>query len=174
MTLIFIGSLTYNRLLPIIELTPILQKKFSNLNIIIIGDGPDNIKYLKTCKDLNTLNKNIFFKGSQKPEQIPLILDSSDIAYSDDWSQIGFPMKVFEYMAAGKAIIVEDTKAVREIIKDGENGLLYKDKEDLLGKITMLVKDEKLRKRLGINAKKDVFRHHTWSKRIKKLTGLLR
>jgi glycosyltransferase involved in cell wall biosynthesis len=53
-------------------------------------------------------------------------------------------MKVFEYMAMGKATVVEDTEAAREILTDGVNVLLYKDKRDLLEKIVLLTKDKEL------------------------------
>ena len=45
------------------------------------------------------------------------------------------PMKVFEYMAIGKAIVLEDTEAAREVLTDSVNALLYKDEKALLEKM---------------------------------------
>ena len=34
------------------------------------------------------------------------------------------PLKLFEYMAAGRAIVASDLPAIREVLRDGENALL--------------------------------------------------
>lgn len=62
------------------------------------------------------------------------------------------PMKVFEYIAMGKAIVVEDTEAAREIMIGGVNA--------------------HLREKLGRNVRELVMREHTWERRGKVLIGL--
>ena len=84
------------------------------------------------------------------------------------------PMKVFEYMAIGKAIVLEDTEAACEVLTDGVNALLYKDEKDLLEKIMLLTKDKELRKRLGRNAMELVMTEHTWEKRGKEIINIYR
>ena len=81
-------------------------------------------------------------------------------------------MKVFEYMAMGKAVVAEDTVAAREILIDGVNALLYKDEKDLLEKIILLAKDRNLREELGRNARELVMKEHTWEKRGEEIIGI--
>jgi glycosyltransferase involved in cell wall biosynthesis len=82
-------------------------------------------------------------------------------------------MKLFDYMAAGKAIVAEGTKSVKEILTDGVNGLLYTDEGELKEKILTLARDAALRKRLGEAARR-VMDEHTWEKRVEALGAIYR
>src|SRR4030043_1638512 len=106
----------------------------------------------------------VSFWGHVPSEKIFDYIATADIAYSDDWSVIGFPMKLFDYMAMGKAIISEGTESVRELLTDQVNAVLYTDEGELKRKILMLAKDAVLRRRLGETAHR-VMDQHTWEKR---------
>lgn len=58
---------------------------------------------------------------------------------------------LLEAMSAGAAIVASDTAPVREVISDGENGLLvdFFSVEDLVGGISRLLADSEYRNRLG-------------------------
>ena len=71
------------------------------------------------------------FYGHVPHEKIFDYIAKADIAYSDDWSVIGFPMKLFDYMALGKAIVAEGTESVKELVTDRVNGLLYTNESEL-------------------------------------------
>lgn len=60
----------------------------------------------------------------------------------------GFGLTLLEAMAAGVPAISRDNGAAREIIEDGKNGLLYRDKEQLAKALRRVVSDEALRQRL--------------------------
>lgn len=163
--IIFVGSIGNKRLDEIFNIFPESVKRNPDLKFIIIGDGVDKEYYCKIANDLGLLNKNIFFTGYVDNKNMFTYLSLADICYSDDWSEIGFPVKVFEYMAMGKVVITKDTQAIREVVKDGENGLLYTDEKDLLEKIITLSKNKLLREKLGENARKYVLKYHTMEKR---------
>lgn len=77
------------------------------------------------------------------------------------------PLKIFEYMAYGKAIIVSDLPVLREIIHHGYNGLLCQPNniEAWENALYALIKDPNLRKELGENARSDFKQRYTWQKR---------
>lgn len=58
------------------------------------------------------------------------------------WSKYGFhnsPMKLFEYMACMRAVVTSNHAQMREIIRDGEDGLLCEnDPQDILRKLLFL------------------------------------
>lgn len=102
---------------------------------------------LQDCVRLNAPTKNI---GKEYSE-------SSMIVMSSHYE--GFPMVMIEAMACGLPAVCFDFKCgPRDIIDEGENGLIVKDDdiEGLAEAIVKLMKDEELRKRMGENAKRVV------------------
>jgi glycosyltransferase involved in cell wall biosynthesis len=64
----------------------------------------------------------------------------------------------------GAAIIASDLATFKNIIVEGENGILFKneDEQDLAEKILSLINDEEKLKRLRINAKKTADERFSW------------
>jgi glycosyltransferase involved in cell wall biosynthesis len=170
--LTFIGSIGVHRLDSLFNVLPSVLKEVPELKILIVGTGSDYDHYVKKSLELGVLNRRIYFTGYIPHHKVPQYLKISDITYSDVWSKIGFPMKVFEYMAMGKAIVVEDTEATREILIDGVNALLYKNDKSLLEKIILLAKDRNLREELGRNAMELAMKEHTWEKRGEEIINI--
>lgn len=77
------------------------------------------------------------------------------------------PLKLFEYMAAGRPIVCSDLPVLREILEDGRNALLVPpgDARAWAAAIERLRGDPLLRRKLGDNARADFLAHHTWSRR---------
>jgi glycosyltransferase involved in cell wall biosynthesis len=82
-------------------------------------------------------------------------------------------LKLFEYMAAGRAIVASDLPAIREVLTDGVNGLLVApgDADALAAAIRRLAADAPLRLRLGAAAGKDAS-SYTWGRRAERLEEL--
>jgi glycosyltransferase involved in cell wall biosynthesis len=78
------------------------------------------------------------------------------------------PLKLFEYMAAGRAVVASRIGQIPEIVRDGETGLLTVpgDPVDLAAKIRCLYRDRHLRERLGCEARRESFHHHGWDSRV--------
>lgn len=75
-------------------------------------------------------------------------------------TDISFPSKIYDYMAAGKAIIASDLGDVSTVLMHEKNALLYRpgDIEDFICQLRK-VENIKLRHLLGQNAKKDSFEY---------------
>lgn len=71
----------------------------------------------------------------------------------------GFGLTVTEAMWKGTPVIGGNVGGIRHQIRDGENGFLVATVQEAAERIVQLVKDEKLRKRLGKNAREAV-RHN--------------
>lgn len=80
------------------------------------------------------------------------------------------PLKLFEYMATGRAIVCSDLPVLREVIASGHNGLLVPP-GDLAGWSEALrrLMDPVVRERLGAMARETFEREHTWSARVKQV-----
>jgi glycosyltransferase involved in cell wall biosynthesis len=81
------------------------------------------------------------------------------------------PMKIFEYMAAGKAILASDLPTVREVLRDRENAVLVPpdDIEAWAEAVRGLAADPDERRRLGARAQKDFVEQHTWQARAHRI-----
>jgi glycosyltransferase involved in cell wall biosynthesis len=83
-----------------------------------------------------------------------------------DWMS---PLKIFEYMAEGKAILSSDLPVLREVLADGRNALL-RGPEDVAGWVeglSTLEADPRLRARIGAQGKHDLLERYTWNQRAR-------
>jgi glycosyltransferase involved in cell wall biosynthesis len=78
---------------------------------------------------------------------------------------------VFEYMAAGKAIVASRVGQLSETIQDGVNGLLVPPGEPaaLASALLRVIEDTTLRDRLGRQARQDAVREHSWERYVAQL-----
>ncbi|PZP54508.1 MAG: hypothetical protein DI586_09725 [Micavibrio aeruginosavorus] len=81
------------------------------------------------------------------------------------------PLKIFEYMSAGKPIICSDISVLKEVMNDQKNCLLCPPEDFLAWKesVQLLRNDTNLSFRLGNTAKKDLIEKYTWTARAKKI-----
>ncbi len=81
---------------------------------------------------------------------------------------IGSPIKLFEYMAAGKPIVATRVGQIPEIITDERSGLIVppEDPEAMAAALERLHGDPDLRTRLGAEAQREAREHHSWDARL--------
>ncbi len=151
-----------------------LASEFSEGLFLVIGGPKLNAEYYQSLANEKGLN-NIEFRGPLNHKDIPLYLFSSNILlalWSDKVPTINYcsPLKIFEYMAAGRIIIAHGFPTIREVIRHGENGLLVipGDTQDLVKKLRTAMEDPELAG-LGERAREEAFLKYTWSKRAKQI-----
>ena len=99
-----------------------------------------------------------------------LVLPNPASAISTDFTS---PLKLFEYMAAGRPIVASDLPAFREVLRSEENALLVEpgNPPALVAAIQRLEGDPALGARLAARAFEDV-RAFTWARRAERLEAL--
>lgn len=80
------------------------------------------------------------------------------------------PLKIFEYMAAGRAIVTSDLPVLREVLEHERTALLC-DPDDLGAWAAALnrLRDAAARRRLGDTARATFLDHYTWARRAEKI-----
>lgn len=105
--------------------------------------------------------------GEQLARAQVLVLPNPASAISTHFTS---PLKLFEYMAAGRAIVASDLPAVREVLRDGETALLVDASrpEAFAGAIMRLLSDRPLAERLARRAAAEAA-GYTWARRAERL-----
>jgi glycosyltransferase involved in cell wall biosynthesis len=156
-----------------------LAKQMPNVNFLWVGGTPDLVEFWKD-KLIEANISNVTMTGFVQHERIPLYQAAADILlmpYSrsieassgQDIAEVINPMKMFEYMASGRAIISADLPSIREILNDG-NAVFCEPATIGSWKtaIEKLLADEPRRLVLGNQARADVSQL-TWIKREERI-----
>ncbi len=94
-----------------------------NFAILICGDGPAIPALREKAKDMGVA-ENVHFSGGLDHDAIPAHIAAMDVTVLPSIPVYASPMKLFEYMAMGKAVLVPDQPNLREVITEGKNGML--------------------------------------------------
>ena len=82
----------------------------------------------------------------------------------DEWSKGKCALKALQYMSMAVPTICTDIGANREVIQNGENGLLAKSEEEWLTELERLILDPALRKQIGSAARQTVVEKYSMKK----------
>ncbi len=171
-TILFVGKIQYKKG---IDLLIKAAKELNDCDFWLVGKGNyeenvkksglKNIKLLGFVEDRDKLNK-IYNKCHC------LVLPSRRI--KSGWEEL-FGIVIIEAMAARLPVIASDCIGPKEIITDGEDGLLFKkgNISKLLDLITLLKNDQKLRAKIQMNALKKVHSRYSLEKVSKQMHKFL-
>jgi glycosyltransferase involved in cell wall biosynthesis len=107
---------------------------------------------------------------------MPEVLAACDLVVDASWAGTGITGTLREAMAMERAVVATDCGGNRELVIDGEVGLVVapRDVDALASAITRLLENPALRQRLGTTARQRVVNHFSTEKRIDRLEVLYR
>ena len=163
----FVGSMKpWHGLEVLVEAFALLHGRGRDARLLLVGDGPARAA---VCADLSArgLARVVHCTGAVAPHQVPGLVTSADVAVAPypDASRFYFsPLKVYEYMAAGRAVVASRVGQLETVIRHDVNGLLCPpgDAAALAAALERLRCEPALRARLGRAARATVLRKHTW------------
>jgi glycosyltransferase involved in cell wall biosynthesis len=143
----------------------LVQTCFPKVQLLLVGDGAGRDAVVTQIADMG-LQANIKLLGRLAQDQVAAVLSIADVVVAPypliHGEIVGTPLKILEYMAAGKAIVAS-TAPLHEIITDGVTGLRVApaSASSLAQGISRLLGNEELRARLGRNASCQA-RQYSW------------
>jgi glycosyltransferase involved in cell wall biosynthesis len=159
------------------ELFLSLAKSLPEAHFVWVGGRPEDIEIWKHRVE----SDNVTFTGFVPNQELPLYQAAADILLmpysrsimgssgSADSAAVASPMKMFEYMAAGRAILSADLPVIREVLNEKSAVFCEPDDSDAWrGEIKALLGDEPRRIQLGNQARRDVD-GYTWVARAKRI-----
>ena len=169
----YVGQLYPGRGMEIIEQ---LAPRFPELEFHVVGGRDEDVRYWRE----RAVFSNLFLHGYvnhgdigkyYRNFQIGLVPYQTRVTLEGGrgntvrWTS---PLKIFEYMAYGKAIIASDLPVLREVLKNRENALLVPP-EDVKGwacALEELTRNRALMRKLGKTARKLLEEEYTWDRRV--------
>ncbi len=149
------------------EAVSILKKKGVDVNFFVLSSesGQDDLRAY--CNELG-ISENIHIVGPVPHDQVAPFYDLIDVFVvsrpDTRVTRLVTPLKPFEAMRSGRAVVVADLPALAEIVEDGKTGCLYPagDTLALAETINRLLQDESTRRNLCVNAQSWVIENRTW------------
>ncbi len=135
-----------------------------DVSLCVVGDGPARQQLEQQAAALGIADR-VRFTGLVPQDKIASHVMRFDIALQPGVTPYASPLKIFDYMAAGCAIVAPDQPNIREILQHERTALLFD--PNLAGAhweaIRRLVDDTELRRALGANARTELEeRGYTW------------
>jgi glycosyltransferase involved in cell wall biosynthesis len=155
-----------------------LIPQFPQLNFLFVGGQPEKVLGWQALMQQNDL-RNAYTTGFIENERLPLYQAAADILLmpyersiagsgGGDSAEICSPMKMFDYLAAGRAIVSSDLPVLQEVLNEQNAVLCPSENPDAWRQaIVDLVADPVRRKKLGERAKVDAA-NYTWRTRAER------
>lgn len=162
----------------VISAFDMIHQKHPQTILMLVGDGLEfeAIKEMVAQRDLSQV---VIMTGRKKFNEIPDYVANFDISMVSARSAEGFhysPLKLREYMAAGKPVVAPNAGDLPNIFSDGKDLLLYQagDPISLAEKILMLIENPSKRRELSENSIKWFETEGAWVHELKKVCDILK
>ncbi len=152
-----------------------LAQRFPGTAFVWVGGRAEDVEAYRARAAADGL-ANVTFPGFMPQRRLPCYQAAADVllmpyarsiagSSGGNSAEICSPMKMFDYLAAGRAILSSDLPVIHEVLN--EQNAVFAPPEDLPGwsaALGRLLEDENLRRKLGEQARRDA-EEYTWQAR---------
>ena len=144
----------------------LLRETVPDARLLIVGDGPERSGLEARLERLGVAAATRF-TGAVSPAEVPDWLGQVHVGaapYHGDRPFYFSPLKLYEYMAAGLAVVASDVGDLSDVLDGGRLGRLVRagDAAALAAQLGRLAADPELCMRLGRAGRAHVVAHHGW------------
>jgi glycosyltransferase involved in cell wall biosynthesis len=154
----------------LIEAWPNVIAKEAEAKLWIAGDGPERKRLEKLAEDLR-VGESVRFLGSLPQASLPDLYRSSAVVVFPSvvgrgGDREGFGLVLVEALGCECAVVVSDLPAMRDIVQDGETGLMVRRgaSEEIAEAILRLLKEPELCRRLAQKGRQYALGQFEWGK----------
>ncbi len=152
----YVGRINYDKGLKLIIHASHHFVNRDNIFFVLVGDNEiEDFEFFNLIKSQN----NIIYLGHQ--QKVNEILNIADLVMLPSLRE-GFGISVIEASSLEKATIVSDIDGLKDTVLNHETGLLFEvnNKNDFIKKITFLLDNEKIVKKMGKKARENVLKKY--------------
>jgi glycosyltransferase involved in cell wall biosynthesis len=154
----------------------IAKHRETGCHLLLVGDGPARKSLEQRASSLGVADR-VTFAGLVDRDNVARYIAAFDIALQPDVVPYASPLKLFEYLALGRAIVAPATPNLLEVLVDGENAALFDpaDSSQFFATVERLCVDGALRERLARGAEQTIARGgFTWQRNAERVVALFR
>jgi glycosyltransferase involved in cell wall biosynthesis len=173
------GVFGFNRgLIEAVEAMHLLREACPAVRLWLVGDGPAYAAVQERIAALR-LEERVLLQPALPYEQIPACVQLCDVgllAYPNaEFWHTSNPLKLLEYMAMGKPVILRDTEAFRAAIADSGGGLFLNDNAPatIARALTEAYQRRHELPALGAGGRARVLAQYTWAAQARTLAAFL-
>lgn len=137
----------------------LVEGRFDNIYLLIVGSGPFEGYCKKLSKELGV--KNIMFKGYISDSDVELYHNVCDVLVLPSIFLNDYPEPdgyvLYESMSVGKPLVVTDAVgATPEFVRDGVNGFVVKERNiiELADALSKILTDKELQERMSLESRR--------------------
>lgn len=150
-----------------IDAVSLLRNEGIAARLVIVGDGEERTNLEEQVRELG-LGDLVTFVGAVPQSEVQRYLWAGDVFLStNELSNVGNPL--LEAMVAGRCVLTLDEGDTRDLIRDGETGVLLStgEPQDIADALAGLARDPAKRRRLGVSARRLAERSFwSWEQRL--------
>ena len=177
--IIFVGSFQpWHSIDLLIEAFTLMASTNTKAKLVLVGDGKLRSEMESKVHSLQ-IEKRVLFTGRVSHQDVVALLATSQVAVLSHRHSMaalsGTPLKLLEYMAAGKAIVAPALPNIERVLTHRVTGLLVPpdNPEALADAMVELLEDEPLRSKMGQAAKQEAIEKHSWDRAVSELEAIL-
>lgn len=154
-----------------------VSDKHPHTILMLVGDGAERQNSERLVKKLGIHDK-VIFTGRLKFLEIPQYISLFDVAVVSARSGEGFhysPLKLREYMAAGKAVLAPNAGEIPSTFQDEQNVKLFNagNIESLKNGMLFLIENDDKKQEIAQNGKQKILGSGTWEQELEKAMNFL-
>lgn len=170
----FIGYLVkWHKLDFLLECFARIVQENKNVCLVIVGDGPLRPDLERMSSQLG-LNGYVIFVGNVLHTEIPKYLKLLNVCVIPHSNEYRSPIKMFEYMAMAKPVVVPDTEPIKDVVRHEVDGLIFEREncESFIKNLTGLINNEHKRLQIGQEAYNTITLRHLWKHNAAKVINI--
>lgn len=150
-----------------------LSSKFDDYSLVLKGRGKDKKKLIKRASISIKKERIKFFPWTTKEKLTNDYAHCTVFVYPSIYENFG--IAIIEAMASGKPVIASNVMGPRDIITHKKDGFLFEmgNTNELKKYLELILSDDKLRNKIGKNARKTVENNYSFQEVSKQLIKIL-
>ncbi len=159
---LYVGNLApYQGLDLLLDGFALAARATGDAQLVVVGGSPERIRDYTTRAAALGLLERVHFLGPRPVTELGTYLRQAEVLVSPRLSGTNTPMKIYSYLASGRAILATRLPTHTQVLDDGISLLVEPEPEDVAAGLRRLLSDPEFRRDLGEAARARARREYT-------------